>query len=237
MKFKSTLVTALIAAGSASISTAAIVASGSSNTSEGFYNATISTTDLLAGTTPVVTGYPGGSVDTNAIYDGVTVDSSLNATSGNIYLNTNPNVVMTFDLNGSVTGYDITSIASIAGWNTNAHNHAPQFYQVEVSLVGSATYTSLNITGSAAAGGIVFYDPFASGQGSTRVTVTEDTSGVLASGVDSIRFTLISTPDGLTNDTVYKEIDVFGTATVIPEPSTALLGGLGVLALLRRRRH
>lgn len=217
-----------------SSATAAIIATGSSNTSQGFYNTTISTTDLLAGTSPTVTGAFAG--DTNGIYDGVTVDSSLTTTGGNIYLSSNPDVIMTFDLTGSVTGYDITSIASVAGWNTNAQHHAAQFYQVLVSVVGSAAYTSLNITGAAASGGNASYDPFGSGQGSSRIVLTENSSGVLASGVDSIRFVLISTPDGLDNDTVYKEIDVFGTATVIPEPSSALLCGLGVLALLRRRR-
>jgi hypothetical protein len=225
-----------LVAGSAS---AAIIATGFNNTtSQGAYNGTISGSDLLAGSTPTVTGYPGGSVDLDAIYDGITVDSSLNATSGNIYLNTNPNVVMTFDLTGSATGYDIDSIASVAGWSSNTHNHAAQSYDVQVSLVGSAAYTSLNITGPAALGGIVSYDPFAGniGASSTRVTVTDDSSGPIASGVDSIRFILISTPDNITNDTVYKEIDVFGTATVVPEPSSTLLLGLGGLALILRRR-
>lgn len=218
----------------ASSASAAVVATGTSSTAQGTYNGTISTTDLLAGTSPTVTGTFAG--DTNGIYDGVTVDSNLTGTGGNIYLSSNPDVFMTFDLTGSVTGYDLTSIASIAGWNTNTQHHAAQFYEVLVSVVGSATYTSLNITGAAASGGIVSYDPISSGPGSTRVEVTS-TTGVIASGVDSIRFRLISAPDGLDNDTVYKEIDVFGTATVVPEPSTALLGGLGVLALLRRRRH
>lgn len=213
---------------------AAIIATGVSNTNDSNYDATISTTDLLAGVAPTTSGAYAG--DTNGIYDGVSVSGSLTATSGNIYLSSNPDVTMTFNLTGSVTGYDITSIASIAGWVTNAHHHAAQFYEVLVSVVGSASYTSLNLTGAAASGGKVSYDPFASGEGSTKVTITDNSSGVIASGVDGIRFVLISTPDALENDTVYHEIDVFGTATAIPEPSVALLGGLGLLALLRRRR-
>lgn len=214
---------------------AAVIATGVSSTSETTYNGTISTTDLLAGVTPTTTGTYSG--DPNGINDGVSVASSLTATSGNIYLSTNGNVTMTFDLTGSVTGYDLTSIASIAGWNLNAHNHAAQSYEVLFSVVGSAAYTSLNLTGGAAAAGKVSYDPFTSGQGSTKVTITDNSSGIIASGVDGIRFVLTHQPDGIENDTVYHEIDVFGSATMVPEPSAALLAGLGVLALLRRRRH
>ena len=213
---------------------AALIATGISSTTQTTYDGTISTTDLLAGVTPATSGTYAG--DSNGINDGVSVASSLTATGGNIYLSTNGNVTMTFDLTGSVTGYNITSIDSIAGWNTNAQHHAAQFYEVLVSAVGSAAYTSLNLTGGATSGGKVSYDPFGSGQGATKVTITDDSSGIIASGVDSIRFILTHQADGLDNDTVYHEIDVFGAATAVPEPSVALLGGLGLIALMRRRR-
>ena len=40
--------------------------------------------------------------------------------------------------------------------------------------------------------------------------------------------------DGLSWDT--SKLYTQGSITVVPEPSTALIGGLGILALLRRRR-
>lgn len=214
---------------------AALIATGVSSTTQTTYDSTISTTDLLAGATQTPTGsaFTG---DSNGIHDGISLANNLTATGGNIYLNVNGNVTLTYDLTGSVTGYDLTSIVSIAGWTTNAQHHAAQFYEVLFSVVGSTDYTSLSLTGGAASGGKVSYDPIASGQGSTKVTITEDSSGIIASGVDSIRFVLTHQPDNLENDTVYREIDVFGNATVVPEPSVALLGGLGLLALLRRRR-
>lgn len=40
----------------------------------------------------------------------------------------------------------------------------------------------------------------------------------------------------VTSNTVNESIHNYGFVNVVPEPSTALLGGLGLLALLRRRR-
>jgi hypothetical protein len=60
--------------------------------------------------------------------------------------------------------------------------------------------------------------------------ITDDT-GVLASGVDSLRFTInrVNVPPFGLIGTAYREIDVFGAATVIPEPST---GGLFIFGCL-----
>jgi hypothetical protein len=218
-----------------SMAQAALVAVGVNGTQSAFTSA-ISGSDLLHGLTPTTTGTI--SFDTNGIYDGAYTASSSSTTGGLSYLNTDGGVTMTFDLTGSVTGYDITSIVSFAGWNSNAHHHAAQFYEVLVSVVGSPTYNTLSLTGTPTSAGKVSYDPFSSSaDGGTRVTITEDGAGaVIASGVDGIRFIFNNAPNGLENNTVYQEVDVFGTATPVPEPSAALLGGLGILALLRRRR-
>jgi len=56
-------------------------------------------------------------------------------------------------------------------------------------------------------------------------------------GSASGTFDSVSLPtlgDGLTWDQI--QLYTNGTITVVPEPSSALLGGLGMLALLRRRR-
>ena len=70
-------------------------------------------------------------------------------------------------------------------------------YTVQYSVVGSAEYTLLataNYTGDVA---------------SRLVTITEDTTGVLASGVDSIRFNLTEAA----MNCVINEIDVHGSPT------------------------
>jgi hypothetical protein len=65
--------------------------------------------------------------------------------------------------------------------------------------------------------------------------VTDDT-GLLASGIDAIRFDILDTVSSNAGGVVMREIDVFGAATPVPEPSAAiLLGGFCALFLLRRR--
>ena len=57
--------------------------------------------------------------------------------------------------------------------------------------------------------------------------------GTTASGM----FSTVSLP-GLTGDLTWDQSKLYtnGTISVVPEPDAALLGGLGVLMLLRRRR-
>ena len=130
----------------------------------------------------------------------------------------------TFDLDVSMNtyGYDITEFRLFSGWSDD---RASQVYTIDYSLVGSASFTSL---ASASVNNL-------QNGGSLLTRTYDDTSAPLISGVDAVRFNF-SDPNGLSfQRTVYREIDVIGTAT-IPEPSAALLGGLGLLALLRRRR-
>lgn len=214
---------------------AAIVAVGTSSNNIDAFTSEIRADDLLTGLTPIVTGSIIG--DTNGIYDGVHVAGDLTANGGNSYLQPDP-VVMTFDLTGSVTGYDITSITSIAGWIVNRDIHADQNYTVSVSFVGDSAYIPLTLTGAfdVVSGGSIVYAPFnTSGSGASKVTITDNSSGVIASGVDSIRFNFF------VPSTVFQEIDVLGVASgAIPEPSSsALLLGFGATALviMRRRRR
>ena len=138
-----------------------------------------------------------------------------------------PQFTITFDLDltGAPLGYDLTNIDSFSGWSDNRASHLHNIYY---SVVGSAAYTQV-LSGLGGA----FGDSFGSAQssGGLKVGVT-DSTGVIASGVDSIRFEMFP---GAAGGHVYREIDVIGIATV-PEPSAAVLGGLGMLALLRRRR-
>ncbi len=127
-------------------------------------------------------------------------------------------------------GFDITGIQSIAAWQGAGYPN--QHYTVSVSYVGNDDFITLTT---------VEYQPFVGPfppnevGGSTKVNVTEDETGVLASGVDAIRFDTLAIVGVAGGGAVYREIDVFGGATV-PEASAAALLGLGGLALLRRRR-
>ena len=71
--------------------------------------------------------------------------------------------------------------------------------------------------------------------GATKVTLT----GLDPTGIDAIRFTAASVNGGANGGAfVWRELDVFGTDTAaIPEPSSALLIGLGAFGLACRRRR
>ncbi len=131
-------------------------------------------------------------------------------------------------------GYDITDIKSIASWPNVGFGN--QVWTVEVKAVG----------GSYALLASVAYTPFIYnnanvndplGIGATMVDLT----GLNATGIESIRFTAGATgtdeANSIGNDFVWREIDVFGSAT-IPESSTsALLGGLLALGAVMTRRR
>ncbi|MEN8864565.1 MAG: sialate O-acetylesterase [Akkermansiaceae bacterium] len=136
----------------------------------------------------------------------------LNASAGDTY-------TITYDLNTSVNtlGYDITSLQTIHAWSNNSGHQKNQNYTVEVSTVdGGASFSSLTT---------VTYLPFssASQSGSTKVNVTEDTTGILASGVDQIRFTYtVPDPAGSQGSPTIREIDVFG----VPTANSVIVNGV-----------
>ncbi|MBC8148805.1 MAG: hypothetical protein H8E96_03930, partial [Verrucomicrobiaceae bacterium] len=121
--------------------------------------------------------------------------------------------VVTYNLDTSVItdGYNLTSISTFMGWGFQSRVHVHQDYKIEISLVGSADYVLLTD---------VLYTPFTDltdfeGNYESKVRVVEDVTGILASGVDSIRFTFNDTggPAGdFALGTVIREIDVVGFA-------------------------
>lgn len=209
-------------------SDAAIVYSTDSNTSLSFFDGNISTSDLINVDSPSLGSFSQSDPTSFATQDGA-YDGAPTVSQDVVYWNTAGPHTMTFTLTGSATGYDITSITSIYGWQDTRTVYSAQHYDVLVSTVGSSTFTPLFS---------VDYDPFATnGEGSSQVDVTENSTGILASGVDQIRFVMRSDGSNPNVVGVIREIDVFGAATSVPEPTSMLLLGLGGLLTVRRRRR
>lgn len=140
----------------------------------------------------------------------------------------------TFDLDGAWTsefnlnllagsnslGYTITEIRTIVGW---ASDRVGQQYTVQYSKIGDPGWTLLDS-----------FSLFTGISGSSQITLT-DTTGVIASGVDALQFTIVDPATGTAS--VYREIDVFGFEAQVPEPSAFYLVGLGMLGLVGRVRR
>lgn len=206
----------------------------STTTDEVTFAADVSSTDLLHGLTGTGGTWNGAGASPNGLNDadpgGDFDDEGISALGGQAWAADGNNVSFReFNLGlGSGLGFDITEIQSIASWQGAGFSN--QHYTVSVRFVGDAGFTPLTT---------VDYQPFpalpANNGGSTKVNVTDNT-GVLASGVEAIRFDILDTTSNDGGGTVFAEIDVFGSFTV-PEPSAAVLLGLGGLTLLRRRRR
>jgi hypothetical protein len=202
--------------------------SPSSTTDELAYAGDISSSDLLHGIVGVTGGTAFGANGSSpaGLNDGSNGGDyeamGLPALGGAAWPGTGSYI--DFDLGvGTGLGYDITEIQSISAWQDLGLNN--QNYDVLVKYLGDAGFTALTT---------VTYQPFNSGGGATKVNVT-DSTGVLASGIEGIRFNFLATA-GHSAGSVYREIDVMGAATV-PEPATMSLLTLGGLAVLRRRRN
>lgn len=207
-----------------------------------------STTDLInagqssfssATVSSVLAGFPAAGLN-----DGTSVDAGSGVAGGNTFFQRPANfaqpgstAIATFDLNITVNtlGYDITSIQSFMGWSTVSMAQGNQTYTVAVSAVGSATYTDI---------ATVAYIPFADVNGvnyDSHVVITENSTGKLATGVDSIRFTFLDplssvTPGvGTIEGTLIRELDVFGFPTGgVPPPDTVTIANPKARQILQR---
>ena len=71
---------------------------------------------------------------------------------------------------------------------------------------------------------------------SAAANETADVVALPASNVRYVRFNILTAGSGNAVEYVGLNEVRFGGVLAVPEPSAALLGGLGMLALLRRRR-
>lgn len=89
---------------------------------------------------------------------------------------------------------------------------------INVSLVGAATIPLGSFTPTH--------------NDTTWVLTTSNTATISTAGTYNVRFSYANAPDSVDRTTYLDSVSY----NVVPEPSTALLGGLGLLALMRRRR-
>jgi hypothetical protein len=203
-----------------------------------------STTDLLQTATGFTTGYSPccDAVNQFGQPDVVLRDGNVGAsTSGNIVwpqlvleapgvAGGDPNGMFstTFDLDLAAApyGYDISQIDTIAGWDAF---RSQQRYALWVSKIGTPDFEYVGVfqIEDSAAGASL-------GTGSSRIQIIGDGGVPVALNVDALRFDFMKTGNS-DGGPVYREIDVTGTASAVPEPSTFALAGLGIAAIAVRR--
>lgn len=125
----------------------------------------------------------------------------------------------------------IGSIEVYSKWANNGRieQHYSVYTTTDVSVTGSSTWTLLATVGGSGSGNSTQFTT--GGDTYLKTTVYDSASTTLAAGITGLKFSFAG---GQQNGGVgYSEFDVL---TAVPEPSAVLLGGLGIVALLRRRR-
>ena len=185
----------------------AILVSEESSTQLAYQN-DVSDSDLLHGLTASTTGWNFANEATPAnLNDGIhgTSYDDFKEVSVKTIAWTTVGATAEYHLGtGKGKGYDLASIQSIADWNGAGFGN--QAWTVEVKPV-DGEYRILHT---------VNYHPLTSqpldGGGATKVILT-DQSGVLAKGIESIKFTASHVAGSVANAFVWREIDVFGKAS------------------------
>ena len=129
---------------------------------------------------------------------------------------------VTYNLNTAVNtaGYDLKTIRT---FTAHLDNRVSQFYTVAVKYVGDNVFTDL----------LMVERPYSGGNFQAQVVTLENDIGAgttpFATGVAAIRFDI---NPGTAPASVWREIDVLGTASAVPEPGTFVLSACGLLSLL-----
>lgn len=165
-------------------------------------------------------GYP---VVLSRLYDGAlgSLGSTGLGNDGNFTVMPNQATIQ-FDLNGA---FNLTTIRTYASWDDGRDG---QRYVVKYAT--AAAPNTFNTLYSLSA-----FNPPDANSSSTLVTLTENSTGVLAQNVVSLQFVFNGYENG---GTAFREFQVLGTSvSSVPEPGTFLPAALIVAgAWLRRRR-
>ena len=202
-----------------------------SSSTELAYATDVSNSDLLTGLTATTTGWNTGNSATPAqLNDGIHGGSGIPVQGA--WTTVGATAIYHLGLGANGLGYTLTSIQTIAAWLNVAFGN--QAYTVDVKVKDATNYTTL---------ATVDYEPLTgNAAGATKVTLT-DPSGVLATGVEFIRFTANSVNAGANAGAfVFREIDVFGVPTLLDttpptlvtlnptDNATAVVGGANLVA-------
>jgi hypothetical protein len=140
---------------------------------------------------------------------------------------TGASVTFNFDLTVNSAGYNLTEITTYTGWDDGRDG---QEYALAYSTVSAPT-TFLSLAAVGPFGDAHVGHP----TDRVRVTISDLLAGPLVGNVAAVRFTFTGFEN---NSSAWREIDVTGSAVVVPEPDTsacALALVASVAALLRRR--
>ena len=164
-------------------------------------------------------------LDKTSLRDGAAISSAAAYNwGGNGNLASGTIIDYTLDTSVNTAGYQIDQIDLFHGWKDAGRDRIDNFSVAYATVTAPTTFVDI-ITGADSG-------DFASTFGRTRVE--DNGAAPLATGAAVIRLTFTDVEN---NAVGISEIDVLGSPSAIPEPSTTALLGLGGLALILRRRR
>ena len=132
--------------------------------------------------------------------------------------------------NGGNPNFTAASITDTVGHTFSVGDQVTMLFYLAGRAAGTAAATlGVSLVGA----DTISLGSFTATQGdNTWVLTTSSTATITTAGIYNVQFAYGNAPDDVDRTTYLDSVSY----SVIPEPSAALLGGLGMLALLRRRR-